>query len=309
MVAPYVALGASRQTSIKGKIYDDVEGQTYPAEAFADIRPLIVTAAEVPAARIAKVVDVPRDGDALYRKVAQLERYLYTARWSIAGALTNTAIIEKQLASASGRYNLVMTYFDGADTLAHRFWVMRQSVADIRSRLQAHGIDPELAPELKRRLGYAVDGYYELIDEMLGRLRHAAGPGATFVLVSDHGWGALPERGKAPYPHVPFDGEHRMEGIFIANGPAIRAGRFDPLTLYQIAPTTLYALGAGVPPSLDGRVAMEIFEDSFVRENPPLTLATRNAEREPTAAPPESSAPTPFREREMERLRSLGYVQ
>ena len=46
-----------------------------------------------------------------------------------------------------------MTYFDGSDTLAHRFWLMRQSEEEIRTRLRNQDFDPDIAAELKERFG------------------------------------------------------------------------------------------------------------------------------------------------------------
>jgi predicted AlkP superfamily phosphohydrolase/phosphomutase len=59
-------------------------------------------------------------------------------------------------------------------------------------------------------------------------------------------------------------GDHRMEGILIAAGPAFRAGasprRAD---LLDIAPTVLHLLGVPVPDDMDGRVLTEILEPSL----------------------------------------------
>src|SRR5688572_19178294 len=111
MVAPYVALGQLRQTSIKGKIYSHQAGQVYPRELTPHITPLILDAEDVTSEAVAELVDVPPPGSALYRAIPQLDRYLFTVRWSIASTLTNTNIVESQL--RTDNYDLVMTYFDG----------------------------------------------------------------------------------------------------------------------------------------------------------------------------------------------------
>src|SRR5262249_52047036 len=50
-------------------------------------------------------------------------------------------------------------------------------------------------------------------------------------------------------------GDHRMEGILIAAGPAFRAGVVpDRANLLDIAPTVLRVLGVPVPADMDGRV-------------------------------------------------------
>ena len=303
MVAPYVALGERRQTSIKGKIYERAPKQAYPTDVVAFVEPLIMAPEEVPQKLVDGIVDSPPTGSNLYRELPKLKRYLYTVRWSIAGAVTNVAIIEDLLLRQPDT-ELVMTYFDGADTLAHRFWIMRESEARIRERLAAHNLNPKLATELKARLGNAVEGYYELFDNLLARMLKAAGPEATVIVISDHGWGTSPGP-RATHGSVPFDGEHRMEGIFVAAGPHIKAGFYAPLTQYDIAPTTLYLLNTGVPQAMPGRVAPEIINDEFARQHPPMVLA----EKKPQTPTPESTrSAAPFEDTELERLRSLGYV-
>lgn len=307
MVAPYVALGQLRQTSIKGKIYTGQSGQVYPPELAPRVAPLIQDAEQVPDEAVAKLVDVPPQDSPLYRAVPKLDRYLYTVRWSIASTLTNTAIVEDQL--GSDNFDLVMTYFDGSDTLAHRFWLFRQPLNEVQARLRAHGIDPSLAPELKQRLGKVLEGYYQLVDDMLGRLRAAAGPGATFLVISDHGWGSLPPGEPAPHDHVPFDGQHLMEGIWIAHGPAVRAGTYRDRTLYDVAPTALHLLGLPVPQALPGKVPSEMLRPSAIARRQVLLADRKERVASPPPKPRGGSQPTPFEDLELERLRSLGYVQ
>ena len=95
MVAPYVALGKKKQTSIKGKIYQGAKNQTWPDSLRREIAPLIRSAESVTPEEIAQIVEAPPANSILFRKVPKLERYLYTVRWSIASALTNTALVEK----------------------------------------------------------------------------------------------------------------------------------------------------------------------------------------------------------------------
>ena len=64
-------------------------------------------------------------------------------------------------------------------------------------------------------------------------------------------------------------GDHRMEGIFVGIGEAFRQGGSpDQLSILDIAPTVLYLLGLPVPNEMDGKVASEILEDSYVARNP-----------------------------------------
>src|SRR4051812_32666127 len=60
-------------------------------------------------------------------------------------------------------------------------------------------------------------------------------------------------------------GDHRMEGVLIATGPAFRAGAVpDGADLLDIAPTALQVLGVPVPADMDGRVLTELLTPSAV---------------------------------------------
>jgi predicted AlkP superfamily phosphohydrolase/phosphomutase len=59
-------------------------------------------------------------------------------------------------------------------------------------------------------------------------------------------------------------GDHRMEGVLIAAGPAFRAGASPrQADLLDIAPTVLHLLGVPVPDDMDGRVLTELLEPSI----------------------------------------------
>jgi predicted AlkP superfamily phosphohydrolase/phosphomutase len=104
-------------------------------------------------------------------------------------------------------------------------------------------------------------------------------------------------------------GDHRMEGILIASGPAFRSGA-EPIDagLLDVAPTILHLLGIPVPDDWDGRVLSELLE--------PASLL---APAEPRLAPAFAAAGAPslridsrYTEDEdaaiQQRLADLGYL-
>ncbi|MEM6273990.1 MAG: alkaline phosphatase family protein [Myxococcota bacterium] len=305
MVAPFVALGQHKQTSIKGKIYKDEKRQSYPKEVFGQIRNKVVSPDAISTAMLSEIVDIPPPDSPLFARVPKLRRYLYTVRWSLASALTNFAIIDDRM-RAEKPFDLVMTFFDGSDTLAHRFWLFRQPLPDIQRRLRAHGIDPKLAPELKRRFGEAVENYYRFIDRELGRLLERLPRSSTVALVSDHGFGTYPEA-RAIHSTTPFDGMHTLEGVWVLSGSGARSNArvSERITQYDIVPTLLYRLGLSIPKELPGRVVDSLFSPKFnagrkTRSTDATTFVRTKKKKD---------GPTPFENRELERLRSLGYVQ
>ena len=91
-------------------------------------------------------------------------------------------------------------------------------------------------------------------------------------------------------------GDHRLEGILIAAGPAFRSGA-EPrdAALLDVAPTVLHLLGVPVPDDMDGRVLTELLEPvSSVRPAvPALEPALASAQAVWNRPPRESTRRTP----------------
>jgi predicted AlkP superfamily phosphohydrolase/phosphomutase len=101
-----------------------------------------------------------------------------------------------------------------------------------------------------------------------------------------------------------ISGCHRMEGVMIANGEAIKQ-RFDAVqtSIYDVTPTILYLSGYEVPEDMDGQVLTQIISEDFLNANPvrfaAQSLADDTSEVELSA---EENADV------IERLKSLGYM-
>jgi predicted AlkP superfamily phosphohydrolase/phosphomutase len=63
-------------------------------------------------------------------------------------------------------------------------------------------------------------------------------------------------------PNPIRSGTHTPEGLFIAWGPGIPAGKQMDAGLMDIAPTVLHLLGVPVPEEADGRVLLDLFSDN-----------------------------------------------
>ena len=101
-----------------------------------------------------------------------------------------------------------------------------------------------------------------------------------------------------------WPGNHRMDGIFIAHGPQVRAGHvLDRASIVDVAPTLLYGLDCPVPSDVDGRPLTEIFDANLVAGRPVRAC-------EPVT-PHFGGLPELTDEEQdeiMARLRSLGYI-
>ncbi len=99
-------------------------------------------------------------------------------------------------------------------------------------------------------------------------------------------------------------GDHRLEGVLIASGPAFRQGaKPEGATLLDIAPTVLHLLGVPVPADMDGRVLEEILDPSVVAP------AASPTDVSPPSSEPVAVAYTDEEDAAIQqRLADLGYL-
>jgi predicted AlkP superfamily phosphohydrolase/phosphomutase len=115
-------------------------------------------------------------------------------------------------------------------------------------------------------------------------------------------------------------GDHRMEGLLVASGPAFRPGATPRgATLLDIAPTILHLLGVPVPGDMDGRVLTEILDPSLAPAPAPApaSAAVNGAPHGPAGTRQDQDAtgaaiPAAYSEEEdaeiQQRLADLGYL-
>ncbi|MCB0076196.1 MAG: alkaline phosphatase family protein [Anaerolineales bacterium] len=101
-----------------------------------------------------------------------------------------------------------------------------------------------------------------------------------------------------------ISGTHRMNGIFLAHGPAIQKGHVDGASLLDLAPTILHLLGQTPSAAMDGRLLDEIIAPDFrpAPAAPHKPWADHDGPRDDNAMSEEEQRII------AERLRSLGYV-
>jgi predicted AlkP superfamily phosphohydrolase/phosphomutase len=101
-------------------------------------------------------------------------------------------------------------------------------------------------------------------------------------------------------------GTHRPDGIFIASGDEYRQGvRIEPLSILDVAPLMLHALGLPIPSSLEGRIALEAFDPAALAMRPPQTGTAAAAAAGTADAVLDAEAEAEI----IERLQALGYVE
>jgi predicted AlkP superfamily phosphohydrolase/phosphomutase len=67
---------------------------------------------------------------------------------------------------------------------------------------------------------------------------------------------------------APGRGCHQRDGILMFAGPHVRAADLGRCSIYDVAPTLLWAMGCGIPSEIDGRILFEAFDEAFAVERP-----------------------------------------
>jgi hypothetical protein len=253
---------------------------------------------EISAADMESFAEVPPEGSPLY-ELPYLRRYMYTYAWSLARARTVEKVTLGLLDNV--RADVVLSYFQCTDTMGHRFWIFKESEEAIRQRLTDLGLPTEHAAELKRRFGHAFEACYRDVDARVGRiLEKTRGPNTLVLIVSDHGFGHC-ER-PHPFKSEPYGGVHLDQGVIIAAGPGIEAGRrLEGASILDVTPTVLHFLGQPVADDMRGGVIEGLFAKESLAERPVKRIATYEAKPQldcphPNGYPPRKIPPRPTAE-------------
>jgi predicted AlkP superfamily phosphohydrolase/phosphomutase/tetratricopeptide (TPR) repeat protein len=152
-------------------------------------------------------------------------------------------------------WDFLAVYYNGIDHFSHRFMHYHPPRLDWV---------PQESYELYKDV---VNGAYRFHDMMLETLLDLAGPDATVMLVSDHGFHSDNLRPRA-IPREPAGPavQHRPFGIICMKGADIEGARIKKderiygATLLDVTPTILTLFGLPVGQDMDGRVLVQAFE-------------------------------------------------
>ena len=162
------------------------------------------------------------------------------------------------------------------------------------------GID-NLSHVFSKRPG-VVDGYYEFVDAMVGKILAETDENTTVLIVSDHGWEY--ERGKR------FGHTFGPPGVLIMKGPPVRPGASPSRvpSISDVAPTILSLMGLPVSRAMDGQVIEEALTPLCRANRSPRFLNSYG----PYSPPEDVGGPLlhpPAVEETLRKLRGLGYVK
>lgn len=135
-------------------------------------------------------------------------------------------------------------------------------------------------------------------EELYGR---ADSLGPTLLFVPAHGVrvsAMIKDRAVDP-ASAPGRGCHQRDGIVIVGGAHARQGDLGRCSIYDVAPTLLWAMGAGIPEGGDGRVLFEAFDDLLAAQ-PVREVGGGWVEAEGTSSE--------YSDEVARRLKALGYI-
>jgi predicted AlkP superfamily phosphohydrolase/phosphomutase len=104
-------------------------------------------------------------------------------------------------------------------------------------------------------------------EEIYGR-RNGFGPDLLFTPAKGVRPSATIKEDTVSAPRASGAGCHQRDGIVMLAGPDLRPSDLGRCSIYDLAPTLLWAMGCGIPEGIDGRVLFEAYDQRFAVEKP-----------------------------------------
>ena len=264
------------------------KGITYPPELLKRIAPSVRRPADVTLAEASNFINVGKEE---FDRPFDFNRDVSHLRWALATTDSYRAIGLKLL--REDRPDLLMTYIEGTDSVAHLFGHL----------FRAPALSGELADQ-QAKFGQAVEHMYLYADRIVGDFMAACDRDTTLIVLSDHGFdlGATQDDpSKTRDMRRVSEKFHNIEGIVYLYGNRVKRGRLEQPRIVDIAPTVL-AL-SGLPPARDmgGRVLTEGLDLTV----PGPAVATYETG---AAASPQAARDTTVNPQIVDHLKSLGYL-
>lgn len=185
----------------------------------------------------------------------RIAQFLLTRRLAMPYARDATFADLAVTLQAAWKPDLHIVYLVGSDYVSHGFW--RYAFPDQFN-------DPP--PEGWEQLAEIIPRYHEYMDEVLGELVAAAGPEATVLVISDHGFGPAVPGHMPPPAYWYLSGSHRPDGLMVLAGPVVRDGAaLDGPDHLDVVPNLLTLLDLPIGEEMPGRVWREALRPEVVR--------------------------------------------
>ena len=154
---------------------------------------------------------------------------------------------------------------------------------------------------IDREFAHVLRPLYEQMDRTIAKYLSRMDGKTLLIVCSDHGFRFF----QGAYSHANPAQEPPDGVVFVAGPGVVKGQRLSGASIYDIAPTVLYALGQPAASDMDGTVLRGVFDKRFLKQFPVRTIATYES-RPRDAAP---GAANPDVDKEVLRdLSTLGYL-
>lgn len=264
---------------------------TYPEALFDEVKSLAVLPADLPIETARTYFDVtPEEYERMRRRDDSLQPALLREFTYFVGSFETDRRVALHLLGRPHDGPVApdaLVLFRLVDKMCHGALGYSELVAE----------HPDARPADVTRFARAVTQAYRDADRAIGELIEAFGAG-NVIVVSDHGF-QLERHDGIRYSH-----DLAPDGVFLAAGPAFKAGRVDGLTIYDVLPLLLYLKGLPTADDQPGRVPREALTADVLASQVERRIATYGT-REPGRLAEGDQA---IDEEVLARLRELGYI-
>ncbi len=195
------------------------------------------------------------------------------------------------------------TYFRLVDVTSHLadHYLDRKLYEEALERERAGTFDAKEEARLDEDFARVLRPVYELMDRTIAKYLERMDRRTVLVVCSDHGFRFF----QGAYSHA-NSAQEPPDGVVFLYGAGVRRGqRLTGASLYDIAPTILYAMGQPAGGDMDGTVLRAAFAPGHLRRFPVRTIASYEAR--PRGAAPGPSSPE-FDQDLIRDLTTIGYI-
>ena len=291
MISSLSVLQLSRKPSgeVPKEEFEELREGVYPPELWDDVARFQQTVGDVPEDSLLSLL-----GTTEYLGEQEAKDRMHQLALFRAADLTAWGMAEHLFGATHSDFKAV--YFRGNDIVSHFFW----------SYMEPDTWKERPPDEMIETFGPVIDRYYELSDEMIGKLLEFRDEDTIVIVLSDHGFA-----GHRGYPG--FEGDvamgtdmHREQGTIILSGPDIVPGTsIEGASVLDVTPTVLVLSGLPVGRDMDGKPLVAAIDQAFLARHPVTYLDTyevagAGGDTEPVESPMDDEV--------KEMLRSLGYI-
>jgi arylsulfatase A-like enzyme len=194
------------------------------------------------------------------------------------------------------------TYFRLPDITSHfaTHFLGRELHAEAREQERSGALGPAELRRLDADFARVVWPAYAFMDRVIAKYLERIDERTLLIVCSDHGFRYF--RGR--YNHAMPEMEP-PDGVVLVQGPGVRRGaRLEDASVYDIAPTILWALGRAVAEDMDGH-PLNAFDAAWLEAHPVRRIASYETTDRPQGSP---SSDHGLDEQVLQDLRTLGYI-